>query len=174
MANIPLDVYVWVCVWERERKRERSLSIHLLMDTGCFHILATVNNVTMNIMVHVSFWNSVFFSLWINIQEWNCWSIWYFYFFFFRNFHNVFHSGSANWHSHWLCTRVPFSSNPHQLLLISCVFDDVHCSGCEVYLIVAYICISLIISDGEHLSMCLVPIYMSFWENVYSDPLLIS
>ena len=32
-----------------------SLSIHLSMDTGCFHVLAIVNSATMNIRVHVSF-----------------------------------------------------------------------------------------------------------------------
>ena len=43
-----------------------SLSICLLLDTGCFWTLAIVNNGVMNIEVHVSFWISVFiFFRWI-------------------------------------------------------------------------------------------------------------
>ena len=32
-------------------------------------------------------------------------------------------------------------------------------------------CISLMISDVEHIFMYLLAIWMSFWKNVYSDPL---
>ena len=39
-----------------------ALSIHLLMDTGCFHILDIINNATVNTGVHVSLCNSVFIS----------------------------------------------------------------------------------------------------------------
>ena len=33
----------------------RSLSIHLLMDIDCIHVLAVVNSAAVNIGVHVSF-----------------------------------------------------------------------------------------------------------------------
>ena len=36
-----------------------SLSIHLLRDT-CFHVLATVNTIAMNMGMQISFWNSEF------------------------------------------------------------------------------------------------------------------
>ena len=37
-----------------------SLFIHLSVDTGCFHILAIVNDAAMNIRVHISFGISVY------------------------------------------------------------------------------------------------------------------
>ena len=39
------------------------LSIYLLMNTACFHILAVVNNATINISVQVSIWVSTFSSI---------------------------------------------------------------------------------------------------------------
>ena len=46
MRVSPLCVCVCVCVY---RHFTASLSIHGLMDTGCFHILAIVSNATVNI-----------------------------------------------------------------------------------------------------------------------------
>ena len=76
---------------------------------------------------------------------------------FLRNFHVVFHSGCTNLRSHQQCTRVPFS--PHQLkLIISCLFDNSYCNRYEVISHCGFICISLMISDVEHLFMHLLAI----------------
>ena len=50
---------------------------------GCFCIMTTVNNATINTGVHVSFKISVLFCFWLYAQEWNCWVTWQYDFQFF-------------------------------------------------------------------------------------------
>lgn len=47
------------------------------------------------------------------------------------------------------------------------LFNDSHSDRGEVIFFVDFSCISLVISDAEHLFMCMLPILL--WENVYSD-----
>ena len=54
-SHVLLCVFVCVYIYTTF-----SLSIPLLMDTGCFHVLVTINSVAMNIGVHVSFQIRVF------------------------------------------------------------------------------------------------------------------
>ena len=54
VASTPLRIYT------------TSLSIHMLMDTGCFHVLTMINSAAVNAGVHASFPISVFFFFSMN------------------------------------------------------------------------------------------------------------
>ena len=92
-------------------------------------------------------------------QQWDCWVYSSSVPSFWRNLHSVLHRGCISLYCHKQCKSVPFSAHPFQHLLFVDFLMAVIQTGVRWYLIVV-----LIISDIEHIFMCLLAICMHSLE----------
>ena len=128
---------------------------------GCFHVLAIANRAAMTTGVHVSLSllvSSVCMPSSGMVGSYGCSisSI-------LRNLYTVLHVAVLVCIPTNSVRRFPFLHTLQHLLFVDFLMAAI-LTGMRWYLIVVLICISLIMSDDEHLFMCLLAIHISSLE----------
>ena len=88
---------------------------------------------------------------------------------FLRKLHAFLLSGCHDVHPHQQCTKFPSSPRAHQQLFLVVFMMIAILADLKWSLIVVLIFISLMISNIEHLLMCICWPYTCLWRNIYLD-----
>ena len=100
----------------------------------------------------------------IYAHEWNSWVIWWLYFKFFEEPPYCFPEWLHQFIFPQTVEEVSLSSHPLQHLLFVDLWIIAILAATRWYLILVLVCISVIISNIEHLFMCLLAICVSYLE----------
>ena len=138
--------------------------IHSCLDgqLGCSHVLAIASFAAVNIGVHESFEGIVFFQIYA--QDWNCWIIWKLCFYFFEALPYCFPQWLYQFTLPQQCKRVSLFSTPSPASVIHQVSNDGHFDRYEVVPPCSVDFLSLLISNAEHLFICLLAICISSFK----------